>query len=548
MLKGSKGRKLFLSIFVSLTSLLLSAQQKATYWITFKDKSNSEYSILEPSKFLSQRAINRRLKNNVAITINDFPVSKSNVDSLSKTGIRILYTSRWFNAATIEVDDETIIPKIQKLSFVSSIEKTRDALNIKSDKQYSKNIFLESDEEIQVNQSEYGKGFTQINQLQGLYLHNKGYKGKSILLALIDGGFFKADEYLGLTKTWNAGRILATKDFVNIGGNGLNENRHGAIVLSTIASNLSDSLIGTAPEASFLLLRSEDSQTESLVECDNWIAAAEFADSAGVDIISSSLGYTTFDDSSFNFTYCNMTGEFARSSIAAEIASSKGIIVLASAGNNGDDLWHYIGSPADSKDILTIGAITSNREKASFSSYGPSADNRIKPDIMAMGKSVIAELSPGSFSSISGTSLSCPITAGLTACLLQAFPNATATAIRNAILQSASQFNNPDNAMGFGIPDFEKAFEILEESSTVYSKDYAFPNPFTSDVTIVNQCVNEPEITVECYTITGEKVFTVIKNGGYTKLNQEVKDLRNAVYFFRCIGKSETVCVKAVKL
>jgi serine protease AprX len=549
MLELAKLKRLVLCSTIFVFALQTHAQQRSTYWVEFKDKSNCPYKISDPSKYLSLRAINRRKKNKVEISENDLPVSKQYVDSLNKMGVRVLYTSKWFNAATIEVDDETIIPSIQKISFISLIQKTRNASITKIYKEYSKNEITISKDDIEVIPNDYGKGLTQIDQLHGLFLHNKGFKGSSILIALIDAGYLNANNYLGLSQTFKEGKVLATHDFVNSSSDIYSEHRHGAIVLSSIASNLKDSLIGTAPEASFLLLRGEDSQSEYPVECDNWIAAAEFADSCGADIISSSLGYKTFDDSTMNFTYNNLNGKTVRSSTAAEIASSKGMIVLVSAGNDGDNPWHYIGSPADAKEILTIGAINSTEKKASFSSFGPTADGRIKPNVMAMGETVIAELSPGKFSTISGTSLSCPIAAGLVACLIQAFPNATTKAIKQAILQSANQYTNPDNAMGYGIPDFEKAYEILQDSSTINSlKAYAFPNPFNSELTIVNQYVDEEKITIECFAVTGEKLFSTNKEGGFTNLNENVKYLSKGSYIFRCISKGETISIKAIKL
>jgi len=549
MLELSWLKRLIFCTIIIVIVLQSQAQQRATYWVEFKDKTNSPYKISDPSKYLSLRAINRRKKNKVEISENDLPISKQYVDSLSNTGVRILYTSKWFNAATIEVDDETKIATIQKIGFITLIQKTRNASISKTYKEYLKNEITISKDAIEVIPNDYGKGLTQIDQLHGLFLHNKGFKGSSITIALIDAGFLNANNYLGLSQTIKESRILATHDFVNSSSDIYSEHPHGAIVLSSIASNLKDSLIGTAPEASFILLRGEDSNSEFPIECDNWIAAAEFADSCGADIISSSLGYKTFDDSTMNFIYNDMNGKTVRSSTAAEIASSKGMIVLVSAGNDGDNPWHYIDSPADAKNILTIGAINPTEIKASFSSFGPTADGRIKPDIMAMGESVIAELDPGNFSTISGTSLSCPIAAGLVACLMQAFPNATANAIKQAILESANQYIKPDNEMGYGIPDFEKAYEFLQDSSTIFSsKAYAFPNPFNSELTIVNQFVDQEKITIECFAVTGDKLFSVNKKGGYSNLNEMAKYLSKGSYIFRCIGKNETISIKAIKL
>jgi len=541
--------KSVLSIVICSVVLQLSAQQKAAYWVRFTDKANATFTCNHPSQFLSQRAINRRIKNNVAITENDLPVSKVYIDSIAKTGARVMYSSKWFNAATIEVSNDSIISHIKQMSFVASVEKTRDSSSTKQFKKYTKNDLTISVNEPQIDSSIYGKSYTQIRLLNGQYLHKNGFRGNGVLIALLDGGFKQATQYSGLAATWNEGRIIGTHDFVNPGASVFNDVMHGAAVLSTIASSLQDSLVGTAPEASFLLLRSEDANSESLVECDNWIAAAEMADSAGADIISSSLGYTLFDDSSVNFIYGSVNENTARIATAAQMASEKGMVVLVSAGNEGNSAYHYIGEPANAKNILAVGAVTNTGAKADFSSFGPSSDGRVKPDVMAMGQQVVAELSPGVISTLSGTSLSCPITAGLVACLLQAYPNASAQTIRQAVLQSSSQYLSPDSAMGYGIPDFKKAYNILSQASTLYNAPaYAYPNPFSSSIVVVNQLGFDNIITVECYGVTGEKIFSVTKYGGFTELQDEVSGLPRGLYFFRCIGKSETVTIVALKI
>jgi len=549
MIAQSHFKRLTLCLTFTVFALQIYAQQKATYWIEFKDKANTQFSVSKPNEYLSLRAINRRKKNYIDITENDLPVSKVYVDSIQRTGARVLYTSKWFNAVTIEVNDETIISTIKNISFVTFLQKTKNASNVKSNRINTKNKTEFFEDSAEISPANYGQSLTQINQLNGLYLHNKGYKGSSVIIALIDAGYLNANKYKTLSRLFLENRILSSHDFVKTNNDIYKEHMHGAVVLSSIAANLEDTLIGTAPDASFILLRGEDSDSEFPVECDNWIAAAEYADSCGADIISSSLGYRTFDDSTMNFSYQNMNGKIIRSSIAAEIASSKGMIVVASAGNDGNKPWHYIGSPADAKEILSVGAINPYTNKTAFSSFGPSADGRIKPEVMALGESVIVEISPGEYSTINGTSLSCPIVAGLVACLVQAFPFASAIAIRQAVLESSSQYSVPDNLMGYGIPNFEKAYEILKDSSKLFSMNaYAFPNPFSENVTIVNTFIDEPEITIECYSIIGQKIFSLIRNGGYIHFSNEILSLEKGSYFFRCISKNKAFTIKAIKM
>ncbi|MCD6366053.1 MAG: S8 family serine peptidase, partial [Bacteroidales bacterium] len=305
-------------------------------------------------------------------------------------------------------------------------------------------------------------------------------------------------------------RIIADYDFVTDSMLTYDKHSHGMSVLSTMATNDPGYFVGTAPKASYLLLRSEDADTEYLIEEDNWVPAAEYADSAGADLINTSLGYTTFDDSTQNHSYNDMNGITTHIARGADMAFAKGILVTVSAGNSGDDPWHYISTPADAVDVLTVGAVDLSGNYALFSSTGPSADGRIKPNVASPGANVMVAFTNDSIEPSSGTSFSSPITCGLAACLWQAFPNKTNYEIKDAIEKSASQYNNPDSLLGYGIPDFEKAFFLLsgiEESEINDISFLIYPNPVDDELTIDFFVSHTENLEIGLFNLLGEQVF-----------------------------------------
>jgi serine protease AprX len=540
--------KLFL-ITLIIYCLPIQGQHGAKYWVQFTDKDKVSFSINDPEKFLSHSAILRRLKNNATITEEDLPVSKLYVDSLRKSNVKVMYTSKWFNSATIEVYNESDINRIKNFSFVKAVEKTADALNYKNFILSNKNK-VELNELATINTSEYGNGFTQIQLENGLSLHEKGFRGKGTCIAIIDAGFHEAENYVSLDSVRIENRVLSTKNFVDIGESVYNSESHGAYVLSTIAANLPGTLIGTAPDAFLILLCSEDGRSEYPVEEDNWVAAAEFADSSGADIISTSLGYTTFNNSSYNHTIAELNGESTRISRAAAIASAKGIIVVVSAGNDGDNSWHYIGVPADAKNILTAGAIRSDSTRALFSSFGPSYDGRVKPDVMAMGQNVTVEGSIGQFFGVAGTSFSAPIIAGLTACLVQAYPKVKGADIMNAIRISSNNFNNPSYSFGYGIPDFNKAFNLLQDKIEKPDNSiWISPNPFRDILVFNTKFSNFGQIKIMCFNAIGDLIFETTKPvSNYIILQTEVQNLKHGLYIFKCFANNNSWVFKAIKM
>ncbi len=451
-------------IFFFIISYSTFSQEVApnTYIINFSDKDTSSYNISEPEKFLSKRAIKRRQKYNIPVTVQDLPVNTNYINKIKDLGFEIYAVSKWMNHVVVYSEDSTLIDKADKFNFVKKNKKTKS----KKKKKYKQEKLVAIDIKTTKDTSfilDYGLGKNQIEMLNAHSLHNNGYMGQGIQIALIDAGFYNVDSLPGFDSIRTAGQILGTKDFVKRDGDIYNDGTHGMSVLSTIAANIPGKLVGTAPKANFWLLRSEDGNSEYLVEEYYWVSAAEFADSVGVDMIHSSLGYNNFDDTLTNHTYSDMNGDIAIVSVAADIASSKGILVVTSAGNEGNDSWKYITAPGDADSVLTIGATTYSGYVTSFSSRGPTSDGRIKPDVTAQGSfSWVLGRREGVTVS-SGTSISGPIVTGAVACLWQANPEFSNMEIINAVKKSADRYTNPDAEYGYGIPNFKKADLFLKK-------------------------------------------------------------------------------------
>ncbi len=427
-------------LVLCLLCLMISVQAD-TYWVAFTDKQGTIGTLDAPHAYLSERAIERRTKQGIAIDSLDLPVSALYRDSIVRLGGRLVHQSRWHNGITISVDDNAVIGRIKACTFVRYVEQTQ-----KSSMPFRRRKQPQMASQ-QTSGSLYSSVFTEMLCLDSL--HNRGYRGAGMQIAVVDNGFANVNRLVAFAEA----DIIGTKDFVQPNGNVFAQGNHGTMVLSTIAAQWPNEYVGTATEAGFYLLRSEDDDSESIREVDAMVAAFEYADSVGADIITSSLGYYYFDDYTTDYTYAMHNGKTLRNSIAATIAARKGMMVCISAGNEGDKAWHYISSPSDADSILTVGAVTADQQHSSFSSLGPTADGRIKPDVCAMGSAVPVYTSDGEFAQANGTSFSCPIMAGMVACLWGALPELTNMQLRELILRFASQADVPDNTLGYGIPN-----------------------------------------------------------------------------------------------
>lgn len=430
------------------------------YRITLRDKDNNTYSVDKPEQFLSNKAIERRRRHNIAIDEEDLPLSQTYVDDIAGRGFKVISGSKWNNTLLVSSTDSTLIDDVRNLDYVTDITCVGEWIykTHHHDKAKRRNNIKTHNDSVPDNGT-YGAAFFQIRQLNGIPLHNSGYRGDGMTIAIIDGGFLNADVIPAFKNT----RIAGTKDMVGIGDDIFQEHRHGMQVLSCIGMNDRYRFVGTAPEASFWLIRSEETNGEQAVEEDNWAAAVEFADSVGADIINSSLGYSKFQNDEMSVKYHELDGKTHLISRTASKIASKGMILCNSAGNDGNKTWKKIGVPADANDILTVGAVSMTGTIATFSSVGDTQDHRVKPDICAMGVNACVMSPGGTLTTANGTSFSSPILTGLVACLWQALPNLNAYQIMDAIRQSGNSYEHPNNVYGYGIPDFQKAYNIGKE-------------------------------------------------------------------------------------
>jgi len=398
--------------------------------------------------------------------------------------------------------------RIGKLGFVREMQLTKPGSATKSaSRKFDEDIFTTTS----IDTSYYGLSLFQVGQINGQFLHKNGFRGKGMLIAILDAGFYHVNLLPAFDSLRLGGRIAGTRDFVNPLSNIFEENTHGMMVLSTMGGIIPGSLIGTAPDATYWLIRSEDTSSEYLIEEDNWVAAAEFADSLGVDVINSSLGYSVFDNAVMNHTYADMNGSTTRVARGANMAVSKGILVFASAGNEGNKSWHYLISPSDGDSVIAVGAVDKYGTKAAFSSFGPASDRNVKPDLAAMGQSTALQSSNGMTGLGSGTSFSSPVLAGAAACLWQANPHATVSQVKQALIKSGSQYQRPDSLLGYGIPNMLIADTLLAKlkftGDISNNKWVIFPNPFQTYITFFSSESTEAGIMVDITDLSGKLVF-----------------------------------------
>jgi serine protease AprX len=463
MLLQMMKRTVFVLIATSVWLSLFSQQSKPVkWWVEFSDKNNSPYCTCRPAEFLSARALERRARAGIAVVENDLPVNPAYLKSLETAGAVIHNTSRWLNAAAIIADTATA-NKLANLLFVKKVQYVGPDIPIRNppNRPPKKRAPLE---EVPIAQGASVAGFAALqNSLLGVpLLHAVGSRGNGIWVAVMDGGFTDADTLTLFDSVALQGRLYEGWDFVERDGAVFESAAHGTSVLSVMAGNLPGYFVGTAPEATYFLLKTEDTGGEFPIEEANWIAAAEWADSLGADILNASLGYTVFNDTTLSHKYAVLDGRTAIGSRGAAIAATKGMIVCNSAGNSGDEAWTYIGVPSDAPGVISVGAVEHDGSRASFSSQGPTADGRIKPDLVAPGAMVVVAGATGAELDVSnGTSIASPMLAGALASLWSAFPEKTAAEILDAVFVGADQANAPDTLRGYGLPDMAGAWLTL---------------------------------------------------------------------------------------
>lgn len=527
-------KKSLFILFLFVYGITFSQVEDA--WVYFKDKPNSEIYLNNPTSMLTQRAIERRTNQNIPLDILDVPIFQSYIDQVTtSTGITVKAKSKWLNCLHVR-GSKSDIDLLKSLSFVDRVDFANQLFNVaklSSNKKISNQTMPKTNKiyESKVN-FDYGNSFNQIQMLNGHLLHQLNYTGSGKIIAVLDSGFPGVDTAQPFQRLINNNLILGGYNFVNKSNNFYTGDSHGTSVLSFMGGYKEGQLIGTAPDASYYLFITEDVASENPVEESNWVEAAEEADRLGVDIISTSLGYFGYDNPNYSHTYSDMTGNSNFASKGANIAFDKGIIVLASAGNEGASIEPHIGTPAEAKNVIAVGSVNSDETYSSTSSIGPSYDNRVKPDIMAQGVRSYYSTSSGTITnSGSGTSFSCPIAAGMMACLWQALPTKTSQELKQLILQSSDRYLNPTHQLGYGIPDFNLALSNGLSRASYSEFDYVmYPNPSNDEVTFTLPS-NSKSGWVTIYSNLGQKVMKEEIPSQMPKI--ALKTLTKGIYFYK---------------
>ena len=499
-------RKIYLFLFL-VSSFVGFSQEDA--WVYFKDKPGAQTYLDNPLTMLSQRALDRRSNQGIALDSKDVPIHQPYIDQVAaSTGITVKAKSKWFNCLHVR-GTQVDITALTSLYFVEKVEFANRSISVNKISAPKQGKTKPVNKTVQATTNfNYGNSANQIQMLNGHLLHQSNYTGSGKIIAVMDGGFPGVDTAAPFARLRTNNQILGGYDFVNRSTNFYTGISHGTSVLSLMGGYVDNVLVGTAPDASYYLFITEDGPNESPLELSNWVEAAEEADYLGVDIINTSLGYTTFDNPNYNFTYNDMNGVTAFISKGVDMAFSRGMICVVSAGNEGNDAWHYVSAPADAVNALTIGAVKADETYAVFSSQGPTSDGRVKPDVTAQGQNPYVSDATGNITNTgSGTSYSGPIVAGMVACLWQALPTKTNQQIKQLITQSADRYASPTVQYGYGIPDFNLAVANGLSVASFYNKDFVvFPNPATNSISVVlSEGFNSANIVL--YTVLGQKVL-----------------------------------------
>ncbi len=548
----------FLTVLIFISD---SSAQFTKYIIRFKDKAGTPFSINNPSKYLSSRSIQRRTRQNISIDSTDLPITPRYIDSVRLAGnVTILNRSKWLNQVCIQTTDAAALAKINSYPFVISSNAVMRTAEIISTDTKTKNKFNEVISTAAVTQSiqsaadyyNYGASYPQIHIHEGEFLHNNGFRGEGMLMAIMDAGFYHYLTVTAFDSVRNNNQIIETYDFVKNETSVNEDDIHGMYCFSIIAGNWPGKLVGSCPKANYYLYRTEDAATEYPIEEQNWVAAAERADSIGVDVFSTSLGYNTFDNPVFNHTYADMNGKTTIIAKANTLAARKGIISVVAAGNEGTNSWHYILTPADADSIVTVGSVNASGMVSSFSSYGPSSDGRVKPTVASVGEGTFFAGLNNQPVSGNGTSFATPNMAGLITCLWEAFPDFTNMEIIEAVKRSSSIYTTPDNRIGYGIPNFHKAFDDLAQQRTLKNANVilgnswikTYPNPFQKKFTILIKPKNSVTTIFKLYNAAGKLFATKSVNAQQNQIQvigfDNLQPLAKGIYILRYANVAES--------
>ena len=540
-------RKIVVFLFL-ISSFVGFSQEDA--WVYFKDKPNLATDLANPLTILSQRALDRRSNQGIALDDKDVPVYQPYIDQVAAaTGITVKAKSKWFNCVYVR-GSQSNINALKALPSVLNVDFADKTLN-NSPNKIKANLKLKPiNKTMEILTSfNYGTSLNQIQMLNGHLLHQSNYTGSGKIIAVLDAGFPGVNTATPFQRLRDNFQILGGYNYVTKSTDFYSGGTHGTAVLSLMGGFTDGQLVGTAPDAQYYLYITEDDASENPVEESNWVEAAEEADRVGVDIITSSLGYFGYDDPAYSHTYADMTGNAAFASRGANIAFSKGIVVLASAGNEGTTAAPHVGVPAEALNVIAVGAVKADETYATFSSIGPSYDGRVKPDVMAQGQQPYVYSAGTINNGGSGTSYSCPILAGMVACLWQALPGKTAQQIKQLIVQSSDNFAEPAvksrPQYGYGIPDFSLALSN-GLSVTAFSKNdfLVYPNPTQDSISVI--LPNESGVEMlALYNIFGQKVME--KTISTQSPTISLKSLNSGIYFYKIESNDFSKTGKIIK-
>lgn len=523
-------RKLLLFYF--LLHGLVAFSQVEDAWVFFKNKPQASTYLSNPTSMLTQRSIDRRTRQQIALDEKDVPIDATYYNQVKNaSGITVLAKSKWLNAVHVRGTQSDINALKSTFSSVNQIEFANKSLNAKSSTR-----FVPAKEKIGYQNKfasikadfNYGVATDQVTMIKADFLHKQGFTGDGMYMAVIDAGFPNVNTLEAFKRLRDNNKILGGYDFVNRSTNFYSGHYHGTHVLSDIAGYIENEFVGTAPDASFYLFITEDAANESPLEESLWVEAAERADSLGIDVVNTSLSYSTFDNANYNYTYAEMDGKTAFITRGAEIGVSRGIIFVNSAGNSGNSAWKYISAPADAPSVFTVGAVNASGTIASFSSYGPTSDGRVKPDVLAHGQNVyVVNYQNGSTITTNGTSFSSPVLAGAVASFWQAFPSLTNTEVMQKIRESADRYNNPTGQYGYGIPNFEKTYATLSNENITFTDAIkVYPNPVENWLMLDSEGNN---LKVSIITTLGR----IIYNEKMQAKRMDVSELAKGMYILQ---------------
>jgi subtilisin family serine protease len=559
-------KKMLLYLFTILSFSTFSQAEDA--WVFLKDKPNANEILQNPSTILSARALDRRFRQEISLDEKDVPIHPEYYNQLKNEGnITVLGKSKWLNAIHIQGTVSQINGLLPNFPFIASIEFANKSLNLRAKKNKKQAVPNHHNKLNTLLTKEFNYGVTsdQIKMLKGEVLHNNGWKASNQIIAVIDAGFPNVNTLKAFERVRENNQILGGYNFADRNSDFYTRNSHGTHVLSTMAGYLEDEYVGSAPDAKYYLFITEIAESETVLEETLWVEAAEKADSLGVNVINSSLGYTTYDNPNHSHSYEDMDGKTTFVSRGAEIAASRGMLVVNSVGNSGGGAWKYMGAPADAPSVIAVGAVNSEGNIASFSSFGPTKDNRIKPEIVAQGLgTAIINYSDGETSTSNGTSFSSPIIAGLVACLNESearFVKSNVgkrkkrvenliSKLKQSLYKSSNRFSNPDDQYGYGIPNFINALDYYHQYFPTSVDDFNLvnlkinPNPITTHFSILNLEDNVSLYSLQIFSIRGKELVRISK---LTSKEIDISKFESGLYILKIQKGNQQKMIKLMK-